>query len=152
VSEGHEVRHPDTRYPDSPHQIVARRALQALAAGEITELESYVTSGYVFRSQLAGKPADRAALRDRAMLLATTLHGARLAIELVLEDGDYVVCRWTGRAVHGGNLAGVPATGRPVQVAGITIFRFEGDLVAEEWTEFDGLTLLAQIGARREHL
>jgi predicted ester cyclase len=57
-----------------------------------------------------------------------------------------------GRAVHGGDLVGVPATGRPVQVAGITIFRFDGELIAEEWTQFDGLTLLAQIGSGRDPL
>jgi len=39
----------------------------------------------------------------------------------------------------------VPASGRPVEVRGITIFRFVGDLVREEWTEFDGLGLLSQI-------
>jgi len=140
----------DERPPAHPRQETARRALRALAAGEITELESYVTPDYVFRSQLPGKAADRSSLRDRAMLLATALHRARLAIDLVLEDGDHVVCHWVGRAVHGGAIVGVPATGRPVQVAGITIFRFEGDLIAEEWTEFDGLTLLAQIGTGPE--
>lgn len=127
---------------------VARRALHALAAGEPGELEALTTDDYVFHSQLPGKPADRAALRDRALLLASALHEASLAIEQVLEDGDHVVLRWTGRAVHRGDLVKVPATGRPVAVTGITIFRFEGDLVREEWTEFDGLGLLAQLGVR----
>ncbi len=54
------------------------------------------------------------------------------------------MCR-TGRAVHRGDLVRVPASGRPVEVRGITIFRFVGDLIREEWTEFDGLGLLAQI-------
>ena len=124
---------------------VARRLLHALAAGEPAEVEACTTEDYVFHSQLDGKPSGRAALRDRALLLASALHEAVLSIELVLEDGDHVAVRWTGRAVHRGDLVRVPASGRPVEVRGITIFRFVGDLVREEWTEFDGLGLLAQI-------
>jgi steroid delta-isomerase-like uncharacterized protein len=125
---------------------VARRALHALAAGEPREFEACTTEDYVFHSQLAGKPAGRAALRDRALLLTTALHEATLSIEQVLEDGDHVVLRWTGRAVHRGDLVKVAATGRQVSVTGVTIFRFDGDLVREEWTEFDGLGLLTQLG------
>lgn len=128
---------------------VARRALHALAAGEPAVLEECTTEDYVFHSQLDGKPSGRAALRDRALLLASALHEATLSIEHVMEDGDHVALRWTGRAVHRGDLVRVPATGRPVAVRGITIFRFAGDLVHDEWTEFDGLGLLAQISPHR---
>ncbi len=124
---------------------VARRALHALAAGEPAAVEACTTEDYVFHSQLDGKPSGRPALRDRALLLASALHEATLSIELVLEDGDHVAVRWTGRAVHRGDLVRVPASGRPVEVRGITIFRFVGDLIREEWTEFDGLGLLSQI-------
>ena len=68
-----------------------------------------------------------------------------LDLELVMEDGDLVACRWRGRAVHRGELLGVPASGSAVETTGITIFRFVGDLISEEWTEFDGLGLLAQV-------
>lgn len=128
---------------------VARRALMSLAAGELPELESYFADDFVFRTQRNGKPTGRAALPDRALLLASTLHEATLSIELVMEDGDLVTCRWRGRAVHRGDLLGVPASGVPVEVTGITIFRFAGNLIREEWTEFDGLGLLAQITPAR---
>ena len=124
---------------------VARRALMALADGEVPVMESYFTEDFVFHSQLEGKPPGRAGLRDRALLLTSTLHDASLTIEQVLEDGDLVACRWRGRAVHRGGLLGVPASGTQVDVTGITIFRFAGRQIAEEWTEFDGLGLLAQI-------
>jgi steroid delta-isomerase-like uncharacterized protein len=124
---------------------VARRALNALAAGELPLLQSCFAENFVFHTQRDGKPADRTGLPDRALLLASTLHDASLAIELVMEDGDLVACRWRGRALHRGNLLGVPASGVRVETTGITIFRFAGGLITEEWTEFDGLGLLAQI-------
>jgi predicted ester cyclase len=128
---------------------VARRALTALADGELPLLESYFASDFVFHTQLNGKPTGPEGLRDRALLLTSTLHNATLLIEQVLEDGDLVALRWRGRAVHRGDLLGVPASGVDVDVTGITIFRFAGRWIAEEWTEFDGLGLLAQIAPDR---
>lgn len=126
----------------------ARTALTALADSNLPLYESFFASDYVFHSQLDGKPSGRSGLGDRAILLTSALHEARLTVEMVLEDGDLVACRWRGRAVHGGELLSVRATGRPVETTGITIFRFVGDLIAEEWTEFDGLGLLAQLQER----
>ena len=42
---------------------------------------------------------------------------------------------------------GVAPTGKPVRMTGITIHRFEGDRIAEEWEEFDALGMLRQLGA-----
>jgi steroid delta-isomerase-like uncharacterized protein len=133
---------------------VARRALNALAAGELPLMQTCFADNFVFHTQRDGKPAGPAGLPDRALLLSSSLHDATLEIELVMEDGDLVACRWRGRAVHRGELLGVPASGAQVEATGITIFRFVGDLISEEWTEFDGLGLLAQIAApssRRAH-
>ncbi len=135
--------------PMSVRTDVARQALKALAAGELPLMESFFADTFVFHTQRDGKPADRTGLPDRALLLTSTLHEATLSIEIVLEDGDLVALRWRGRAVHRGNLLGVPATGARVETTGITIFRFAGDLIAEEWTEFDGLGLLGQIAPGR---
>ena len=41
---------------------------------------------------------------------------------------------------------GVPATGARTRVTGISIYRVANGKVVEEWTEFDGLGLLEQLG------
>ena len=128
---------------------VARRALTSLAAGELPLMQTCFAENFVFHSQRDGKPVGRAGLADRALLLTCNLHDATLSIQLMMEDGDLVACRWRGRAVHRGELLGVPASGAHVETTGITIFRFVGDLISEEWTEFDGLGLLAQIAPSR---
>jgi steroid delta-isomerase-like uncharacterized protein len=124
---------------------VARRALTSLASGELPLMQSCFADHFVFHSQRRGKPVGRSSLPDRAMLLTSSLHEAVLWIELMMEDGDLVACRWRGQAVHRGELLGLPASGAPVETTGITIFRFTGNLISEEWTEFDGLGLVAQI-------
>jgi predicted ester cyclase len=42
---------------------------------------------------------------------------------------------------------GVPPTGAEIACDAITIFRIAGDKIAEEWTVWDALGLLQQVGA-----
>ncbi|MDQ1625888.1 MAG: hypothetical protein QOJ49_1386 [Actinomycetota bacterium] len=125
---------------------VAISALHALAAAEMDALERLYAPDFVFHTQLSGRPEGHAGLRDRALMISSALYDANLSVEIVVEKDDMVVCRWRGHAVHKGDLLGVPGTGRQVEAAGITIFRIVDGAVAEEWTEFDGLGLLNQIG------
>ena len=65
----------------------------------------------------------------------------------VIVHGDRVVIRWTARGTHNGDLLGVPATGRPLNVTGIDIFRVKDGKLAELWQNWDQLQMLQQIGA-----
>jgi predicted ester cyclase len=41
----------------------------------------------------------------------------------------------------------IPPTGKEVEFTGISVYRIEGDMIAESWTEEDDLGLMRQIGA-----
>jgi steroid delta-isomerase-like uncharacterized protein len=57
------------------------------------------------------------------------------------------VIRWTASGTHKGDLLGVPATGRPIKITGIDIFRVQDGKLAELWQNWDQLQMLQQIGA-----
>ena len=42
---------------------------------------------------------------------------------------------------------GIPATGKPIAVEALSVFRIADGKIAEEWTVWDALGLLQQIGA-----
>lgn len=88
------------------------------------------------REQLKGLFAD---FRD-------AFPGRTYTYELQLHVDDFVVGRWILEGVQKGPIMGVAPTGKSVRMTGITIHRFEGDLIAEEWEEFDGLGMLRQLG------
>jgi predicted ester cyclase len=68
-------------------------------------------------------------------------------IEDLIAEGDKVVARWRARATHRGEYGGVPPTGREVEFTGISVYRIEGNRIAESWTIEDELGLMRQIGA-----
>jgi predicted ester cyclase len=85
------------------------------------------------------------------MIFATLAADGRpnptLTFHEVLTDGDLYTCRFTMTGTHKGPFMGVPATGKPYVLPGITILRFADDTVLERWSCVDMLGLLVQIGA-----
>ena len=67
-------------------------------------------------------------------------------VDDIIAEGDTVVNRWTGHGTHLVELMGIPATGKPVTLNGITIFRIAGDKIVEEWTQADQLSMMQQLG------
>jgi hypothetical protein len=49
------------------------------------------------------------------------------------------VTRWSGTGTHLGELMGIPPTGKRGTVTGISIGRYEGGKLVEEWLNFDAL-------------
>lgn len=89
--------------------------------------------------------------RDAVKASVRAFHAALADLSISVDDlfatGDRIVWRYTLRGIHRGPLLGVQASGRPVAVTGISIFRHADGLLREGWIEFDGLGLLRQLGA-----
>jgi steroid delta-isomerase-like uncharacterized protein len=131
----------------SNNSELAVRALHALACAEVDVLERLYSREFVFHMQVPGRPQGYAGLRDRALMINSALYDVSISVKVVLDECDMVVTRWRGRAVHKGDLLGMPGTGRRIAVNGMTILRVRDGLITEEWTEFDGLGLLNQLRA-----
>ena len=67
-------------------------------------------------------------------------------VEDQVADAKSVVTRLTFRGTHTGAFMGVPATGKSIAISGISWFRMNDGHIAEEWTEFDRLGLMMQLG------
>jgi steroid delta-isomerase-like uncharacterized protein len=86
-------------------------------------------------------------VRQFILMLREAFPDLHVTVEDVIAEGDKIVQRWTGRGTHQGELMGIPPTGNQVCVAGITISRFEGGKVAEEWEVYDMMGMMQQLDA-----
>jgi predicted ester cyclase len=66
--------------------------------------------------------------------------------EVILAENDLVAVVWHASGTNSGTGNGLPATGRRADGRGITIWRFAGGKVVEEWSEFSQLLLAQQLG------
>ncbi|MDQ1274529.1 MAG: hypothetical protein QG610_100 [Euryarchaeota archaeon] len=69
-----------------------------------------------------------------------------VTIEDMTAEGDKVAARFTARGIHKGNFMGLPATGKPITMTGIEIFRIKDGKIAELWGEANLLGLMQQLG------
>ena len=86
-------------------------------------------------------------VKAQAAMYKAAFPDISITVEDQVAEGDKVVTRWTVKGTHEGELMGVPATGKSVSITGITISRIADGKVEEEWTNWDGLGLMEQIGA-----
>jgi steroid delta-isomerase-like uncharacterized protein len=70
----------------------------------------------------------------------------RVTIEDQIAADDKVVTRWTARATHTKDFAGIPATGKPVFLTAIHIHRIENRRMVELWEEINLLNLIKPDG------
>ena len=61
--------------------------------------------------------------------------------------GEKVAIRHTYRGTHTGTYMGVPPTGKAVKVSANDLYHLKDGQIVEEWSEFDLLGVLQQIGA-----
>jgi steroid delta-isomerase-like uncharacterized protein len=78
---------------------------------------------------------DIAGLKQSVMMFRNAVPDLQVAIEDEITSGDKVVMRWTLTGTHQGDLPGAPATGKPLNVPGMTIFRLADDKIAEFWLQ-----------------
>jgi len=72
----------------------------------------------------------------------------QFTIEDQIAEGDKVVTQWTGSGTHKGEYMGIPPTGRQyTTVKGITVNRISGGKIVEEWSSWDILDMMQQLGA-----
>ena len=87
---------------------------------------------------------------EGAKQFAATYRQAFPDIQTTMEDqvaeGDKVVTRFTSRGTHQGELWGIPATGRKVEVRSVSTNRIEGGKIVEHWTSNDRLGMMQQLG------
>ena len=70
----------------------------------------------------------------------------QFAVNHTVAEGDMVVVDWTAWGTNTQPGMGLPATGKPARVPGMTLFRFKAGKISEEWGVWCMLSVLKQVG------
>ena len=81
-----------------------------------------------------------------ADLLLPGIPDLELPIEDVIAEGEKVLVRLRVRGTHGGDLMGIAATGRKIDIGVLDRFQFRGGRLIEHWASLDNLGLPRQLG------
>ncbi len=114
--------------------------------GAISEVYSDDFIGHMPKGWERSEFCGHEGVRDAILRVRNAFSGWREDIQELLIDGDKAVTRYISTGTHTGPFIGLEATGRSVKIDEISIYRFDGDLIAEQWCLTDDLKLAQQLG------
>jgi steroid delta-isomerase-like uncharacterized protein len=127
------------------NKSVARSFFEdVLDKGKLEEYPKSHASDFVAHAEgrLASLEEDIAAAREQRKALPDM----RVKVNALVAEGDLVSVHWTASGTNTAAGWGIPATGKSVSVNGMTLFRFEGGLMKEEWSVFNEYSIMKQLG------
>ena len=124
---------------------IGRRAFdEVYSKGNLAAVDELYASDFVDDSPGGGTGAK--VIKDAVTEFHQALPDVHVDIEDAFASGDRVVLRYTARGTQTGELMGVPPTGKKMTVRGITIFQIANGKIHREWTEYDRLGIVRQLG------
>lgn len=127
------------------NKAIAKRAFEEiLSKGHFEVVEQLYAKDFVNH----GVHRDATLEEDQAALKGWHQAFSDIAItpEKLIAEGDLVTVYWVARGTNTGVGNGLPATGKKAELAGITIWRIVDGRIKEEWSAFDQLSLMQQLG------
>jgi steroid delta-isomerase-like uncharacterized protein len=127
------------------NKAIAKRAFEEILSGGRFELaEQLYAKDFVNH----GSHRDISLEQDQAALKGW--HQAFPDVVVVpkkfIAEGDLVTIYWVARGTNTGTGNGLPATGKKAELTGITIWRIVDGKIKEEWSAFDQLSMMQQLG------
>jgi len=133
------------------NQTLVRSAFEDIwDNGTLARVDEVLSSSFVRHgpTSLEGDITGREGVKQLVTMYRTAFPDLKVPIEQQVVQGNLVVTRWTARGTHGGDLQGIPPSGKRIAVQGIVIDRIENGQIQEEWAVYDSLGLMQQVGAQ----
>jgi steroid delta-isomerase-like uncharacterized protein len=67
-------------------------------------------------------------------------------VDRIIAEGDMVALHWSSSGTNTVAVPGFPGQGKRANVDGMSFFRFADGKIVEEWSTYDNLTILKQLG------
>lgn len=113
--------------------------------GKLDLIDQYFSPDYVFQTPTVSLKGPAEVRKYYGALLGAFSHG-EFVVEDAFEVGGRIAKRWVFRGTHTGELNGIPATGKSITLAGVTLARMADGKIVEEHDFADELGLLQQLG------
>lgn len=128
-------------------QLVQTFIQELFTKGDLDAAGRYLDPEFVNHdAPFPGAPDGPEGMRLAAAVFREALPDWHSDVHQLIAEGDIVVERFTASGTHTGELMGAQPTGKTITLAGIQIFRLQGDKIVERWGRLDEVGLLRQLG------
>lgn len=127
------------------NKTLVRRFFEETDKGNLDIVDELYADNHRFY-QPGSAPMNKEAHKQLLTMYRNVFPDSTQTVQEMIAEGDNVVTRFTFRGTQKGELMGIPPTGKPVVVEAVVIDRISGGKIVEEWTIFDSLGMMHQLG------
>lgn len=129
---------------DANKATAARVLLEKMGQGRFDISDEIYGPGFVAH----GFGRDYSLDEDNASgrMLRQAFPDLKVRVDRMVAEGDMVAVHWQSSGTNSIKVGSFPGTGRTVSVDGMTFFRFKDGRIVEEWTTYDNLAMIRQLG------
>jgi steroid delta-isomerase-like uncharacterized protein len=119
--------------PCDVNKALTRQFFKRVSAGDLSAVDELVADDYVEHEQVPGLAPGKAGVRQLFEMFHSAFWEAAVEVDDMIAEGDkvFILARMTG--TQRGELMGIPATGRAIDVGVCDYFRVEAGALAEHW-------------------
>ncbi|HEY9842940.1 MAG: ester cyclase [Candidatus Sericytochromatia bacterium] len=127
------------------NKALVRRVFESMSKGDLSMMDEVISPEYKNYNMPTPAPGAEG-LKQLIGAFRSGFPDFKVDLEQVLADGDRVITQgvWTG--THQGEFMGIPATGKPISVGYIDIWRFVDGKAVENWVQMDMVGMMQQLG------
>lgn len=111
----------------------------------LTLVDELITTDFVQHTP-SGDVKGYEAFKQYVTAFRTAFPDLHFTIVSSIDKGDKVDIYWSSTGTHKGEFLGIAVTGKHITLQGITVTRFAGKKLAENWLYWDRLSMLEQLG------
>lgn len=93
-----------------------------------------------------GQTLTRGGFKERAAMSMAPFPDLNFEVDIMVPSEDHVAVSWVMRGTNTEALGEMPATGKAIEAAGVTIYHFEGGLISGHTQVSDRLAVMMQLG------
>ena len=115
--------------------------------GRIEVIDELVAPDFVDHDPSPDQGPGAEGFKDFWTSFRTAFPDLNIAVDSMVAADDQVAIAYRATATHQGDFMGTAATGKPIDVRGVQITRFQDGLMVERWGSSDQYGILSQLGA-----
>jgi len=136
--------------PPNPeaNKAIDRRVLEEIwNQGNLDVADEFYDTNFIYH--ITGIPDVQGpeGVKQVVAMYRTAFPDLQFTEEDMIAEADKVALLWTATGTHNGEFMGIPATGNQITLTGISFGCFAGGKFVEEWSSYDALGLMEQLGA-----
>ena len=147
MSGAHPGRSGDREFSDRDKKDLVREGYRTLLdKGDLNSIAEFLHPDFVGHYSAFPAVYGHEGFRQFISIYTGGLSQRRTDFHEILVEGDRVACRVKFHGKNTGPMMGMPATGMETETDGLTLFRFAGDKVIEQWANNDDFMMMQQLG------